>query len=98
MVVKRPMRAATAVIVGFGAACFPSGNLEKRKDTARSPPNPAKKNRSCESNPFFKATSTSGEQDMAPAPQAKLTRLTRDALRKPPISATARFVGGTTKP
>src|SRR5580704_17631892 len=92
------MRAATELIVGLDLACRPSGNVEKIKEIASSPPNPAKEYKSCASKPFFNATSTSGEQHIAPTPQARFTRLTSDAMRVPPISATVRFVGGTTRP
>src|ERR1700675_936804 len=97
-VVPSPTPAVAAVVVELVAACFASGNLAKRNENASRPPNPAKKISNCGRNPFFSASKTSGEQETAPAPHAKLTRLTSEALRAPPTSATARLVGGTTRP
>src|SRR5580704_398595 len=97
-VVASPTRIAAAATVELVAAWCASGNFAKRNENASRPPNPAKKVRNCGRNPFFSASKTNGEQETAPAPHAKLTRLTSEALRAPPISATARFVGGTTKP
>src|SRR5580700_8088538 len=97
-VVPRPTLAVAAVVVELVAAWFASGNLAKRNENASRPPNVARKIRNCGRNPFFSASKTSGEQETAPAPHAKFTRLTSEALFAPPISATARFVGGTTKP
>src|ERR1700722_2817738 len=97
-VVLSPTLLVAAVVVELVAACFASGNIAKRNENASRPPNAANRISSCGSNPFFSASKTNGEQETAPAPHAKLTRLTSEALRAPPISATARFVGGTTRP
>src|ERR1700722_13712994 len=86
-VVTSPTLVAAADVVEVAAACFSSGNLAKRNENANRPPNPAKKIRNCRRNPFFSASKTNGEQETAPAPHAKLTRLTSEALRAPPISA-----------
>src|SRR6266481_5175667 len=97
-VVIKPTPITGVAVEESDVLCFASGNLAKRNENANKPPTPAKKKRNFERDPFFSASKTNGEQETAPAPHAKLTRLTSEALRAPPISATARFVGGTTRP